>query len=121
MSNSYYLAHSEPLFKTLNLLKTEDVYKLKLVKLYYNLSYNLLPSYFNYYLEVINNAFPCQYELRHVICSFTNDGIINWKYVIIIVDLTKQKHYLCVNVVSSIFSRYMTEYDIVCVCTYVGV
>ena len=66
MSNSEYLAHSEPLFKTLKLLKIEDLYKLKLMKFYYNLSYNLLPSYFNYYLEVINNAFPCQYELRQI-------------------------------------------------------
>ena len=31
MSNSEYSAHSEPLFKTLNLLKIEDVYKLKLI------------------------------------------------------------------------------------------
>ena len=66
MSNSEYLAHSEPLFKTLKLLKIEDLYKLKLMKFYYNLSYNLLPSHFNYYLEVINNAFPCQYELRQI-------------------------------------------------------
>ena len=31
---------------------------------YYNLSYNLLPSYFNCYLEVINDDLPCQYALR---------------------------------------------------------
>ena len=36
------------------------------MKFYYNLSYNLLPSYFNYYLEVINNACPCQYKLRQI-------------------------------------------------------
>ena len=36
------------------------------MKFYYNLSYNLLPLYFNYYLEVINNVFPCQYELRQI-------------------------------------------------------
>ena len=66
MSNSKYLAHSEPLFKTLKLLKIEDLYKLRLMKFYYNLLYNLLPSYFNYYLDVINNAFPCQYELRQI-------------------------------------------------------
>ena len=66
MSNSEYSAHSEPLFKSLKLLTIEDVYKLKLMKFFYNLSYNLLPSYFNYYLEVINNAFPCQYELRQI-------------------------------------------------------
>ena len=72
MSNSEYLAHSEPLFKTLKLLKIEDLYKLKLMKFCYNLSYNLLPSYFNYYLEVINNAFPCQYELRQIARPLTS-------------------------------------------------
>ena len=65
MSKSEYVSHSESLYKTLKLLKIEDVYKLKLMKFYFNLSYNLLPSYFNYYLDVINNAFPCQYELGH--------------------------------------------------------
>ena len=30
-------------------------------------NYNLLPSFFNYYLEVINNAFPCQFELRQIV------------------------------------------------------
>ena len=58
MSNGEYLAHSEPLFKTLKLLKIEDLNKLKLMKLYYNLSYNLLPLYFNYYLEVIIIIMP---------------------------------------------------------------
>ena len=66
MANSKYIAHSAPLFKTLNLLKIQDVYKLQLMKFYYNLSYNLLPSYFNYYLEVVNNAFLCEYERRQI-------------------------------------------------------
>ena len=57
MSNSEHLAHRERLFKTLKVLKIYDVYNLKFMKFYYNLSYNKLPSYFNYYLEVINNAF----------------------------------------------------------------
>ena len=65
ISNSEYLAHSEPIFKTLKLLKIEDLFKLKLMKFYYNLSYNLLPSYFDHYLEVINEDLPCQYQLRH--------------------------------------------------------
>ena len=51
--------------------------------------------------------------------SFTNDGIINLKQVVILCDLTKQKHYLCVNVVYSIFSSYTTDYAIMCVRTYV--
>ena len=61
MSNSEYLAHSEPL----KLLKIEDVYKLKLMRFYYITYY---PSYFNFYLEVIKNAFSCQYKLRQIDC-----------------------------------------------------
>ena len=34
------------------------------MKFYYNLSYNLLPSYFNCYLEVIDDDLPCQYAHR---------------------------------------------------------
>ena len=77
MSNSEYLAGNDPLLKTLTLLKIEDAYKLKLMKFYYKLSYNLLPSYFNYYLAVINNAFPCQYELRPVAVPFSNTSTKN--------------------------------------------
>ena len=50
--NYEYLAHSEPLFKTLKLLKIDDLYKLKLLKFYYNLSYNILPPYFNFYIVI---------------------------------------------------------------------
>ena len=64
ITGSEYLAHSEPLFKELELLKIEDLYKLKILKFYYNLSYGLLPSYFNCYLDVLNVSTPCGYELR---------------------------------------------------------
>ena len=39
ITGSEYLANSEPLFKELELLKIEDLYKLKILKFYYNLSY----------------------------------------------------------------------------------
>ena len=42
-----YTAHSEPIFKTLNLLKAEDIFKQKLLMFYYNLKHNHLPIYFN--------------------------------------------------------------------------
>ena len=64
ITGSEYLAHSEPLFKELELLKIEDLYKLKILKFYYNLSYGLLPSYFDCYLDVLNVNTPCGYELR---------------------------------------------------------
>ena len=61
LSNSEYLANSEPLLKALKLLKIDDLYKLKLMKFSYYLSYNL---YFNCYMEVIDDDLPCQYALR---------------------------------------------------------
>ena len=43
---SKYNAHSEPLFKELNLLKLEDIRKLQELKFYYKLVHRQLPSYF---------------------------------------------------------------------------
>ena len=61
---SEYLAHSEPLFKESELLKIKDLYKLKINFFNYNLSYGLLPSYFNCYLYVLNKNTLRGYELR---------------------------------------------------------
>ena len=52
------------------------IQQLKLMKFYYNLSYNLVPSYFNCDLEVIDDDLPCQYALRQTSTSTnmtTND------------------------------------------------
>ena len=43
---SKYNAHREPLLKTLNLLKIEDIMKKKALKLYYRYKQNELPKYF---------------------------------------------------------------------------
>ena len=56
--------HSEPIFKSLELLKIDDIYKLKILKLSYNLTNYCLPEYFNNYLNVINNELPHSYQLR---------------------------------------------------------
>ena len=47
ITGNEYMAHSEPLFKELELLKIEDLYKLKILKFYYNLSYGM-PNCFKY-------------------------------------------------------------------------
>ena len=46
ITNSKYNQHTEPLFKTLNILKIEDMYKSCIYKFYYNYCHNLLPDYF---------------------------------------------------------------------------
>ena len=45
MTNSSYIAHTAPLFIQHGVLRVTDMYKLKLLKFYYKLSYNLLPPY----------------------------------------------------------------------------
>ena len=52
ITNSNYSAHTTPFSIELGLLKVQDMFKLKLLKFYYKLSYNLLPSYFQTYREV---------------------------------------------------------------------
>ena len=64
ITNSKYIAHTNPLFCQLNLLKIEDIFKLRLLKFYYKLTCDLLPSYFNTYLDVINRAPPRQLRIN---------------------------------------------------------
>ena len=53
MTNSGYIAHTTPLLIKHGLLNVRDMYKLKLLKFYYKLSYDFPPPYFNHYIEVI--------------------------------------------------------------------
>ena len=53
MTNSNYLAYTTPLLIKHGLLNVRDMYKLKLLKFYYKLLYDLLPPYFNKYIEII--------------------------------------------------------------------
>ena len=39
-------SHTEPIFKSFNFLKVRDLYKLHVLKFYYNFCHNTLPSYF---------------------------------------------------------------------------
>ena len=66
ITNSSYTAHITPLFIELGLLKVQDMFKLKLLKFYYKLSSNLLPQYFESYLDVIERA-PARELRQHCI------------------------------------------------------
>ena len=46
---SNYIAHSEPLLKSVNLLKVKDFFNLKILKFLINLYHNKLSPYFNNY------------------------------------------------------------------------
>ena len=47
VTHSKYVAHTDPLFKKLNLLKLPNMYEVQLCRLYYKLENNNLPQYFN--------------------------------------------------------------------------
>ena len=64
ITGNYYIAHSEPIFKSLELLKIDYIYKLKILKFYYNLTNYCLPDYFNNYLDIINNKLQHSYQLQ---------------------------------------------------------
>ena len=98
ISNSKFLAHIEPICKSLNLLKVQDIYQLAILKFYYKLINNVLPQYFdtftptfsmsvNHYnlrnpcrqLPKINHEFPkqsLQYKLN-VVLNETDSNIIS--------------------------------------------
>ena len=61
ITGNYCIAHSESLFKSLELLKINYINKLKILKFDYNLTNYCLPEYFNNYLDVINNELPHSY------------------------------------------------------------
>ena len=58
VTNSTYFAHTTALFKSKGLLKVYNIFKLKLLKFFYKLSYDLLPPYFNSYHAVIDRKPP---------------------------------------------------------------
>ena len=58
VTNSTYFTHTTPLFKSEGLLKVYEIFKLKLLKFFYKLSYDLLLPYFNNYYGVIDKELP---------------------------------------------------------------
>ena len=57
-TSSKYIAHTNPLFKRLELLKIVDIFKLRVLKSCYNIYNGLLPAYFNVFLDFITREPP---------------------------------------------------------------
>ena len=64
ITNSYYLAHTEPICKKLRILKISDMFSVALWKYYYKLMNNKLPEYFSYVKLVLPTATE-RYEIRN--------------------------------------------------------
>ena len=48
INNSHYIAHTDPIFKKLHMVKVTDMFRIAIWKFYHKLRNNLLPPYFNY-------------------------------------------------------------------------
>ena len=67
MSGSKYNAHTEPIFKSYNTLKFEDIYKLNALKFYYKYSHKELPSYFQEFcLERRSDVQMIRTKTKHI-------------------------------------------------------
>ena len=79
---SNYIAHSEPLIKSLNLLKVKDLFNLKILKFLFNLYHNKLPPYFNNYrldLEKIETPYalrPHPLPVPRVSHAYAEAGLV---------------------------------------------
>ena len=91
VSRSKYNAHTEPLFKKLNLLKLDDIFKLNILKTFFNYTNETLPKYFSDMFSAVQarhgyntrthghlqvtyaRTASCQDCIRHFLPRFIND------------------------------------------------
>ena len=69
ITNSHYIAHTDPIFKKLHMVKVTDMFRIAIWKFYYKLRNNLLPPYFNYMkpnLPVICNHYNVRNPKFHL-------------------------------------------------------
>ena len=110
ITSSKYNAHTEPLFKQLNLLKVNDIFELTALKLFYKLKKNYLPVYITGMFQdfsrehdhntrqhlVLNNVFSssrysekcirfhhCE-QYWHMHTWKSNDPLLSWLYLLYI-------------------------------------
>ena len=92
ITNSHFIAHTEPLFKKLSILKLDDIFKLQVLKFYFNYRHNSVPIYFQLF-DFVSRSETHHYDtrnkeklsttktrtkiadlsLRHITCSVVND------------------------------------------------
>jgi hypothetical protein len=71
ISLNHFAAHTEPIFKRLNLLKLQDIYKLRIYKFYYRLEHSKCPQYFTNFLQPANRQHQYNTRMRN------NNNLVN--------------------------------------------
>ena len=80
VTKSNFIAHTDPLFKQLNVLKIKDMFKVNILKFYYKLPYGLLPKYFNPYIHILERCNNCVLS-RVLRCNIIHPPLIRRVYV----------------------------------------
>ena len=82
ITNSNFIAHSEPLLKELKLLNVYDMHNLKILKYMYKLYQNELPIYFDNYrpflekIETPYNLRPAPFPVPQVTHVYAEDRLV---------------------------------------------
>ena len=63
ITNNDYIAHTEPIYKELTILKLNDMFAVSVWKFYYKLMNGMLPPYFNFMIPELPNTCN-RYQLR---------------------------------------------------------
>ena len=126
ISRVRYFAHTKPLFKSLKLLKFEDLYQAALLKFNYKYENKLLPAFF-LNLDLKRNCDYHDYNTRHceqiaIIAHKTNyfEELIRYQLIKFRNSLPRQIHEdtirLNIQTVAGIFKRnIISSYDDVCI------
>ena len=70
LCNAKYNAHTEPLFKSLRLLKVGDIFNVQCIKFFYKSEHGLLPNYFEHFYVRKNAIHPHNTRQQHTIHAF---------------------------------------------------
>ena len=73
VTKSNFIAHTDPLFRQLNVLKIKDMFKV-ILKFYYKLSYGLLPKYFNSYIHKLEEE-PVSATSQYYLSTIDQEGL----------------------------------------------
>ena len=69
ITNSHYIAHSEPIFKAVRCLKSTDIFSVAIWKFYFKLMNNTLPNCFSSckpVLPVVNEGYEIRNPVFHL-------------------------------------------------------
>ena len=88
------LSHTDPIFKNLNLLKINDIYRLQLLKLFFKCKQNLLPVYFDLF-DLTPNYRVHQHNTRKINKIHEpyvrHDFVLTWFFIYLIYHTNENK------------------------------